>query len=337
MGGDGGVVATNRRYMRGAGTADHTGDSTRYSASEKAQAERDGTLERLKTCALTGQVFQLNDSELGGGGGGGGGEIVTCPYGRLYNKVAALDALLNRMQNGNSPINGKDEPRGGTLGRYIRGMKDLHPVHFSTIQKEVDGDTVLVPVCPITGVELTGLQPAYVIVKTKVPTNKKEDQEAKDENNDEEEEEEEVIPNVLSEKALQQMGIKALQDDYGPFEKENLIRLVPPSSILGDIQTKWQERIQVEKAAKKKKKKRKKSSSTNGAKGELVVVKPTKEKKKRRTDTTKSATLGKAKSIQEVRTHVAAAVASNTVLSDLFSNPTTAKTEAERKDNLFVR
>ena len=63
----------------------------------------------------------------------------------------------------------------------------------------------------------------------------------------------------------------------------------------------------------------------------------TKEKKKRRTDATESATLGKARSIQEVRTHVAAAVASNTVLSDLFSNPTTAKTEAERKDNLFVR
>lgn len=329
MGGDGGVVATNRRYMRGAGTADHTGDSTRYSASEKAQAERDGTLERLQTCALTGQVFKLNDSE-----------IVVCPYGRLYNKVAALDALLNRMQhgnqNGNSPNNGNDEPRGGTLGGYIRGMKDLHPVHFSTIQKEVDGgDTVLVPVCPITGVELTGLQPAYVIVKTKVPTkNKKEDKEAKEE---EDEEEEEVIPNVLSEKALQQMGIKALQDDYGPFEKENLIRIVPPSSILGDIQSKWQERILAEKAAKKKKK-RKKSKCTNGTKGELLVkATSTKEKKKRRTDATESATLGKARSIQEVRTHVAAAVASNTVLSDLFSNPTTAKTEAERKDNLFVR
>jgi hypothetical protein len=35
MGGDGGVIASNRKYMRGAGTADHTADASRQRGEQR--------------------------------------------------------------------------------------------------------------------------------------------------------------------------------------------------------------------------------------------------------------------------------------------------------------
>ena len=52
MDGDGGVIASNRRYMRGAGTADHTADSLR-SRGEKQVSDREAALERMRARALT--------------------------------------------------------------------------------------------------------------------------------------------------------------------------------------------------------------------------------------------------------------------------------------------
>ena len=82
MGGDGGVIASNRKYMRGAGTADHTGDLNRH-AAQKFNAQ-----EVMKTCALT--KTPLHTSV--------GNTIVTDPYGSLYHKEAAVQALLTRKQ-----------------------------------------------------------------------------------------------------------------------------------------------------------------------------------------------------------------------------------------------
>ena len=47
---------------------------------------------------------------------------------------------------------------------------------------------------------------------------------------------EDSMPNVISERAMQEMGIEKLQDEYGPFEKKDLIRLAPSNSLFEEIQ-----------------------------------------------------------------------------------------------------
>jgi hypothetical protein len=52
---------------------------------------------------------------------------------------------------------------------------------------------------------------------------------------------------VLSEKAIQQIGVQALQEEYGLFEYENMIRLaLPPGGISDGIKSKLEERRSVE-------------------------------------------------------------------------------------------
>ena len=81
MGGDGGVIASNRRYMRGAGTADHTGDVSRSNSGADADVVRQEAARAMRFCALSQKPLE------------DGAAIVACPYGRLYLKEAALEAL----------------------------------------------------------------------------------------------------------------------------------------------------------------------------------------------------------------------------------------------------
>jgi hypothetical protein len=39
-----------------------------------------------------------------------------------------------------------------------------------------------------------------------------------------------IGPNVLSERAIREMGINELQQEYGPFEEWDMIQLAPPMS-----------------------------------------------------------------------------------------------------------
>jgi hypothetical protein len=198
MGGDGGVIASNRKYLRGAGAADHTADR------QKDQNEKSSLLERMRTCHLTKAPLNFNSTQ-----------IVACPYGRLYCKEAAVEALLRRQQDDSKEV---DE-----LGSHIRGLKDLHAARFHV---ENGSD---VPSCPVTGVELNGKHAAFLIPK------KDRDEQV----------------NVLSERALKEMGIEALQADYGPFEKKDMIRLAPPESSMEEIREAVAKKHQAEKANKK--------------------------------------------------------------------------------------
>ena len=135
MGGDGGVVATNRKYMRGAGTADHTGD---YGKSQQAQSFN--ALEAMSTCALTKGKINM---EL---------PIVACPYGKLYQKEAAVQALLRRKTH-------KDED---SLGSHIRKLSDLYDVRFHYENTK--------PTCPVTSKALNGTIPAILLVPGKPDT-----------------------------------------------------------------------------------------------------------------------------------------------------------------------
>jgi hypothetical protein len=201
MGGDGGVIASNRRYMRGAGTADHTGDN---SSGDKTVTDpmvlQEQRRRDFRTCSVGGQPldYSFNDSSSGSS------RVVACPYGRLYDKERAIQALLD-----------KDE-----RVSHVRGLKDLFSVRFHLVQ---DGSSASVPVpsCPITGKELNGLIPAYVLVPG-----------SRDQ------------PNVVSERGLK---MKELLNDYGPVERT--LRLFPPPEEL--------EKIKEERAKEETEKKRK--------------------------------------------------------------------------------
>ena len=105
MGGDGGVVATNQRYMRGAGSPDHTANSSRASALDVAEAEKEWLQQGMRMCAITGQSFDFTPPDDRADGDTNSGSkaraqnfqstgIVVCPYGRLYSSEAAVQALL---------------------------------------------------------------------------------------------------------------------------------------------------------------------------------------------------------------------------------------------------
>jgi len=224
MGGDGGVVATNRRYMRGAGTADHTGDYSR-----DAQNKEHNALEAITTCALTKAPLFA--------GNGSSGPIVACVFGRLYQKEAAVEALLTK-KSGASSATGTSS----VLGDHIRKLSDLHSVRFhrDTPSGDAKKKGFTNVTCPITGKTLQGIIPAILLVPGKEGT-----------------------PNVLSESALDQLPKEELELEYGPI-KQN-IRLAPPLELLKQIQEEELQR-RLQKKQKKNKKKRKPEGDSNGEK-----------------------------------------------------------------------
>lgn len=150
MGGDGGVVAVNRRYMRGAGTADHTGDYQRNTDNHEHNA-----LEAMTNCALTkAPLFPTTNKKSTG-------PIVACKFGRLYHKEAAVEALLSRRQESSNNASTKT-----LLGDHILKLSDLYNVRF---HQEQDKGTASA-VCPITGKALKGIIPAILLVPGKPDT-----------------------------------------------------------------------------------------------------------------------------------------------------------------------
>ncbi|KAL9178554.1 hypothetical protein ACHAXT_001892 [Thalassiosira profunda] len=258
MGGDGGTVSTNRTYLRGAGKACHTADHPSNALKRAKLEDAERARLTLGTCAASGTPLDVSPQKSNGGGGGGisAADIVACPYGKLYKREKVLEALLRRSQTGDA----------AAVGAHIRGMKDFHPVRFhvtkSTSQDGGNGNgkghQQYVAACPITGSEIgSGNVPSFVIVRTK----------SKDKKKTEEDDEVARNPNVLSERAIKEMGIEGLQAEYGPFEEKDMIRLAPPKTggVFEGIQRKWEERVEEERLAKLKKKKDKKRKRGRGS------------------------------------------------------------------------
>lgn len=338
MGGDGGTVSTNRRYLRGAGSASHTADAKR-SGGAPTDDERERLLQVMTTCTITGAALDLTGSS---------GDIVACPYGRLYNREAAVQALLRRMESGAAAASGADgkaaEP---DIGYHCRGLKDLYPVRFQVSQKDGNGSgsgPKYAAVCPLTGVELNGSSPAILIVKNKAPKKKKSkdnDEAAQDSHSDAD-----ASPNVLSERAIREVGVEALQEEYGPFDMANCIRLAPTvvggvfDKVKSDLEAK---RAEEKKSKKDKKKKDKKRSEPGNANDDATRKNPASAnggfstKKARQDITTGPGAQGGNKSVAEAaRANVGAAVASNPALSSLFSSGKNGLSEKERRDALFT-
>ena len=337
MGGDGGTVSTNRWYLRGAGSASHTADAKR-SGGAPTDDERERLLQVMTTCTITGAALDLT----------GSGDIVACPYGRLYNREAAVQALLRRMESGAAAASGADgkaaEP---DIGYHCRGLKDLYPVRFQVTQNDGNGSgsgPKYAAVCPLTGVELNGSSPAILIVKIKAPKKKKSkdnDKAAQASQSDAD-----ASPNVLSERAIREVGVEALQEEYGPFDMANCIRLAP--TVVGGVFDKVKSDLEAkraeEKKSKNKKKRDKKRSEPGNANDDAATRKlpasangGSSKKKARQDITTGSGAPGGNKSVAEAaRANVGAAVASNPALSSLFSSGKAGLSEKERRDALFT-
>jgi len=341
MGGDGGVIASNRRYMRGAGTADHTADSSRSSASDVAEANRERLNQAMRMCAVSGTPFDFapfdgdkNSSSQAANSNYGG--IVVCPYGRLYTREAAVQALSRRLKEvvGDSSAS--------EIGWHVRGMKDLHPVRFHVAGQaclESSDKPVFLPVCPIVGVHLNGLHPAYVITNKLGLAHKK--KKKSKEGRKHQDTQDSQRPNVISEKAIKEMGYDTLQEEYGPFQKEDLIRLVPPSGLVFDeIRDKLA--LSRKEASLKINKKKRKNNPTNdkicndARQNKILAITKSTESKRPRSSMSSGA-VQEASSIDLMRKNVAAAVASSSALSSLFENKSSHLSEKEKKNNLFVR
>lgn len=220
MGGDGGTISSNRAYLRGAGKADHTADHKRHNMSRTREEEAEFARTILGTCAISGETLDLSPDNHGVTKA----DIVACPYGRLYKRENVLEALLMRSSG-----DGSVESLQRIL--HIRGRKDLHPVRFNVVEKERNK---FVATCPITGSDIGGGSVPSILVVRKLSASTEGGH----------------MLNVISERAIQEMGIEKLQDEYGPFEKKDLIRLAPAHSMFEDIQKKWEERIEAERLEK---------------------------------------------------------------------------------------
>lgn len=183
----------------------------------------------------------------------------------------------------------------------------------------------------MTGVELNGSTPALLIVQRKAGKDDGDRFAAR------------VGPNVLSERAIREVGVGDLQAEYGPFEyPADCIRLAPPASELDKIKQHLDAR---------RKKERKEKRDKKGKDGERDAKKRKKERKgKAESGPTMS---GKAVAVENARSasasggstvavvaraNVAAAVAASSALSSLFSDRGKGSTPAdERAKNLFSR
>ena len=305
MGGDGGVIASNRKYMRGAGTADHTADLNRH-AAQKFNAQ-----EVMSTCTLTKRPLHASVNT-----------IVADPYGCLYHKEAAVQALLTRKQRDGS---GNSSASTITIGPQVRRLADLYEVRFHREEGGKDRD----PICPITGKALTGSIPAILLV----PGN-------------------DGISNVVSESALSQISPEELEGEYGRIRRR--VRLAPNPEILKKIKDQVQQEHEKDdeerRKAKKDKKKDKKSKRKREGKDNRTATSDAKKQRDERKDKKdtevpirsvnvrqiKSSSLSMGKQIQS---RVDTAIEQNSVLSSLFTNKSAQSkiTEKEKKDNLFAR
>ena len=225
MGGDGGTISSNRAYLRGAGKADHTADHKRFNAPRTKEEEAKLARTILCTCGVSGEALDLSSNKEGVSKS----DIVVCPYGRLYKRENLLEALLMRSS-------GELSKEKAERILHIRGRKDLHPVYFNIEGNQKQKETKFVSTCPITGSEIGGgLVPAVVVVRSSSESTSTDRG---------------TTANVISERAIHEMGIEKLQDEYGPFEKKDLIRLAPPHSLFEDIRKNWEEKIESERLVK---------------------------------------------------------------------------------------
>lgn len=162
--------------------------------------------------------------------------ISCCELGNLYNTESIISALLDKKIS--------------SAASHVRNMKDLKQLklfpnpNYSS-HDEVEGELPAMFSCPITKMEFNGNHPFVAIWTTGF---------------------------VLSEKAVKELGIEALQSEYGPFQTDDLVRLIP---TIYEIELQTNQMIE----RRNKRKSSKKSKECTGSDG---IDSTQKEKKKRK-------------------------------------------------------
>jgi hypothetical protein len=131
MGGDGGVIASQRKFIRGAKDPD---------AVEEVKHVKQQQIMKSQICAQSSNRLEE--------------PIVACELGHLFNKESILNALLEKSMN--------------PVFSHIRGLKDVKTLIFTpnpkySVANEHDGEYPSKFVCPITGMEFNGIVPFVVL------------------------------------------------------------------------------------------------------------------------------------------------------------------------------
>lgn len=201
MGGDGGTITNDRRFVRGVKNED---DKNKNVTQQQIMRSKFCAQSNLKLCE----------------------PVVACEMGNLYNKEAILTALLDKVLN--------------VRHAHIRGMKDMRTLRLTTNVSSDGDDSTPMFMCPVTGLLLNGIHPFIVIWTTGW---------------------------VLAEKAIRELGIDALQPEYGPFTIHDLVKLLPGEEEFAVQRTQMETRRETMKAEKKDSKKSKRSTGTGEDRG----------------------------------------------------------------------
>lgn len=165
MGGDGGSIASDRKFIRGT-----TANSDASNQQKASYEDQRGLICELSQVALN-------------------HVIVADELGRLYDKEMLLTALIEKTLPGKYS--------------YIRGLKDIKTLQFklNPLYSTTDRDSKICKyICPITSQEFNGIIPFIYVWSTGY---------------------------VLSENGYNEIGVQNLQEEYGPFNDDDIIRLFP--------------------------------------------------------------------------------------------------------------
>lgn len=221
MGGDGGVIATRREFMRGTYNSHHKkkhlgfganfGAGTTGGDAEQGVDPRRQRATKVRTCALSADSLEA--------------PIVADELGNLFNKLAMLSALSERT------VPERLE--------HIRGLRDLVDCRLTAVG-DSDKDRA-VTACPVTGAPLDGSKP-FVVVRT--------------------------TGWIVSQKAVEELGLTALQEEYGPFEADDLVRLAPDRDEAAELRR----RMLARRARRKERRKHDGSGKKEAKKTKVAVV-----------------------------------------------------------------
>jgi len=289
MGCDGGVIATNRKFLRGSTEYKrpgrlHAGEVAEYRNAAEARAIA------LSQCALSGQKLAP--------------PVVACELGKMFKKEVILEYMLDEELKAVL----KENPK----FKHIRSMKDLTNVIFTPnpevsevsdkAKPMVRGETATTSasdfICPITLLEMNGRYPFFVHRPTGY---------------------------IISEKAIKEVGGKAvLQTLLGKeevnFDREDLTLLAPDSTLEFDILKQIKERRKKAKNAKKAKKEATAASLSSSSEKavEPCAEQPKEKKEKRKRGKDKGMSVKKGKIVDDAIKLLKADKSKNKVLASLF-------------------
>lgn len=154
--------------------------------------------------------------------------VVADDLGNLFNKIAVLEAL----SAGEIP----------SRFRYVRGLRDLYDCKLAPVPAGgaayLNGEGDPCAACPVTGEVLDGSR-HFVVSRSS--------------------------GHVLSERAVSEVGVDALQQEYGPFTTADLVRVCPDDDVLRRLADEMLARRAAEKPGKKRKKKAKRAAAAEAA------------------------------------------------------------------------